>query len=117
MTDEPKSLTEKLRWFAGQIGGGVCLRAAERIEQLEGENARLQKLLRDVVSIPAVWRALDARHTVRCDIDCPLCRARATLTPSPAPREASECSSCNGLNLSCPEGCERDPKTGELLFP
>lgn len=25
------------------------------------------------------------------------------------------CDSCGGLNLSCPEGCERDPKTGELI--
>ena len=28
----------------------------------------------------------------------------------------AECDSCNGLNTSCPEGCERDPKTGELLL-
>lgn len=26
------------------------------------------------------------------------------------------CDSCGGLNTSCPEGCERDPKTGELIF-
>lgn len=24
------------------------------------------------------------------------------------------CPSCNGLNTACPEGCGRDPKTGEL---
>jgi hypothetical protein len=28
----------------------------------------------------------------------------------------AECDICNGLNTSCPEGCERDPKTGELLL-
>jgi hypothetical protein len=28
----------------------------------------------------------------------------------------AECDSCNGLNTSCPEGCERDPKAGELLL-
>jgi hypothetical protein len=27
---------------------------------------------------------------------------------------AGECESCGGLNTSCPSGCERDPKTGEL---
>lgn len=26
----------------------------------------------------------------------------------------TECPSCGGLNLSCPEGCGRDPQTGEL---
>ena len=26
-----------------------------------------------------------------------------------------ECPSCHGLNLSCPDGCQRDPKTGRLL--
>ena len=25
-----------------------------------------------------------------------------------------ECPSCHGLNISCPDGCERDPVTGEL---
>jgi len=24
------------------------------------------------------------------------------------------CPSCHGLNISCPDGCGRDPKTGEL---
>lgn len=26
----------------------------------------------------------------------------------------NECLSCNGMNTSCPDGCGRDPKTGEL---
>lgn len=26
----------------------------------------------------------------------------------------SDCPSCNGLNTSCPDGCGRDPLTGEL---
>jgi hypothetical protein len=25
-----------------------------------------------------------------------------------------DCDSCGGLNVSCPDGCGRDPKTGEL---
>lgn len=27
---------------------------------------------------------------------------------------ATDCPSCGGLNTSCPDGCGRDPKTGEL---
>lgn len=27
------------------------------------------------------------------------------------------CPSCGGLNLSCPDGCQRDPETGELIDP
>ena len=34
---------------------------------------------------------------------------------SPFPEE-TDCPSCHGLNISCPEGCERDPETGELIF-
>ena len=30
------------------------------------------------------------------------------------PAEADECPSCGGLNISCPDGCGRDPETGEL---
>lgn len=30
------------------------------------------------------------------------------------PTTDTECPSCHGLNISCPEGCGRDPKTGEL---
>jgi hypothetical protein len=33
----------------------------------------------------------------------------ALTTPAPA-----ECPSCHGLNTSCPDGCGRDPETGEL---
>lgn len=29
--------------------------------------------------------------------------------------DVGECDSCGGLNISCPDGCERDPKTGELI--
>ena len=29
--------------------------------------------------------------------------------------DEDDCDSCGGLNTSCPEGCERDPKTGELI--
>lgn len=35
--------------------------------------------------------------------------ALRTATPEP-----SDCPSCGGLNTSCPEGCGRDPVTGEL---
>lgn len=28
--------------------------------------------------------------------------------------EGGECPSCHGLNTSCPDGCGRDPLTGEL---
>lgn len=31
-----------------------------------------------------------------------------------SPHYKSTCPSCGGLNLSCPEGCGRDPNTGEL---
>lgn len=31
-------------------------------------------------------------------------------------QENSECPSCGGLNTSCPDGCGRDPITGELNF-
>lgn len=33
-----------------------------------------------------------------------------------APSDTLEgCDSCGGLNTSCPDGCQRDPKTGELI--
>lgn len=47
-------------------------------------------------------------------IDCQFTRegiaAAIRSRPSPAP----ECLSCHGLNTSCPDGCGRDPATGEL---
>lgn len=36
---------------------------------------------------------------------------RALMTTTPEP---TECPSCHGLNTSCPDGCGRDPTTGEL---
>jgi hypothetical protein len=30
------------------------------------------------------------------------------------PEPKRKCPSCGGLNTSCPHGCGRDPKTGEL---
>lgn len=27
----------------------------------------------------------------------------------------AQCPSCEGLNTSCPVGCDRDPQTGELM--
>lgn len=44
--------------------------------------------------------------------------AALRATPEGAtPAEDGACSSCGGLNTSCPEGCERDPRTGELIAP
>jgi hypothetical protein len=38
---------------------------------------------------------------------------RAALNNESKPVEIN-CPSCGGLNLSCPDGCGRDPRTGEL---
>ena len=46
-----------------------------------------------------------------CDHPYCGCQTRAPANP---PTPSLECPSCHGLNLSCPDGCGRDPATGEL---
>lgn len=49
-----------------------------------------------------------AKRAFRCEKHALEARYNAQQQTRPA------CPSCNGLNTSCPDGCGRDPKTGEL---
>lgn len=48
-------------------------------------------------------------------VEAALLRGMEIAALKPAQAAGGECPSCNGLNTSCPIGCERDPVTGELL--
>jgi hypothetical protein len=45
---------------------------------------------------------------------CEDCLATAPEPVWRTRKPAAECPACHGLNTSCPEGCGRDPVTGEL---
>jgi hypothetical protein len=67
--------------------------------------------------------AYGSGYFVVCSQDCLISpsvemsdKAAAIATWNTLQPTQSDCDSCGGLNTSCPDGCERDPATGELLF-
>jgi len=57
----------------------------EDARDLLDEKARMERVLRDVITIPAVIQALGDNHTGGCN--CPLCEAKSILNPIPKTQE------------------------------
>ena len=85
-----------------QITNDICEDLQKRVEALE----------EGLVPFAELWRW-------KVDMNDPISKwftAAPFVTAYELLQEPNECNSCGGLNISCPEGCERDPATGELLF-
>ena len=64
-----------------------------------------ESAIREQVDNPGKW-SCDIDKAIVTDILAHLSRASQSVD--------TECPSCGGLNIACPNGCGRDPETGEL---